>query len=439
MEKYSLDGVIASVYFDDRRPKNVPESVENIKISDLRYPVKYRIFYMGKYYFHASGIDLTKKEWTGLSSTRKKELIETRELIQSGFEKIKTHIKELVKGEGFSIEGLDKRLSRGRKDSILTAFYNKIEDLTKTGQIGTASGYQCAINSIMKFTNKDLKFSDITIDWLKKYEAHLRTERTEITAEGKSKTIKARSITTVKFYIGALRSIMNEGKEDRIILESQYPFGKGKYEIKSGDGRKMALNLAQIKAVLNYELTTDIEKRSRDLWFFSYLCNGININDLCRLKHKDIAGGEIHFIRQKTIRTTKKQKEIAATLLPQMIDIIKKWGTKDKKPDSYIFPFLSHVHKSNDEKQAKDEKKIIQNCTRLINKKMAAISTALNYDNISTYTARHSYATVLKRSGANIAFISESLGHSDLRTTENYLASFEQEERAKNASKLTDF
>jgi len=49
------------------------------------------------------------------------------------------------------------------------------------------------------------------------------------------------------------------------------------------------------------------------------------------------------------------------------------------------------------------------------------------------------YATVLKRSGANIAFISESLGHSDLRTTENYLSSFEQEERAKNASKLTNF
>ena len=69
---------------------------------------------------------------------------------------------------------------------------------------------------------------------------------------------------------------------------------------------------------------------------------------------------------------------------------------------------------------------------------MAKISKALNYDNISTYTARHSYATVMKRSGANIAFISESLGHSDLRTTENYLKSFEQEERAKNASKLIE-
>ena len=51
----------------------------------------------------------------------------------------------------------------------------------------------------------------------------------------------------------------------------------------------------------------------------------------------------------------------------------------------------------------------------------------------------NSFATVLKRSGANIAYISESLGHSDLKTTENYLASFEREERVKNAELLTKF
>jgi site-specific recombinase XerD len=85
------------------------------------------------------------------------------------------------------------------------------------------------------------------------------------------------------------------------------------------------------------------------------------------------------------------------------------------------------------------QKRTIQNVIRLTNKKMSEISKALDFEKISTYTARHSYATVLKRSGANIVFISESLGHSDLRTTENYLASFEKEERAKIASLLTKF
>ena len=70
---------------------------------------------------------------------------------------------------------------------------------------------------------------------------------------------------------------------------------------------------------------------------------------------------------------------------------------------------------------------------------MHAIGQALGFRIISTYTARHSFATVLKRAGANIAYISESLGHQDLRTTENYLARFEREERIKNAELLTKF
>jgi hypothetical protein len=62
---------------------------------------------------------------------------------------------------------------------------------------------------------------------------------------------------------------------------------------------------------------------------------------MLKLKYKNIAGGEIHFIRQKTKRTTREQKEIVATLLPEMQAIIDRWGNPSKKPDNYIFPFLS--------------------------------------------------------------------------------------------------
>jgi len=85
------------------------------------------------------------------------------------------------------------------------------------------------------------------------------------------------------------------------------------------------------------------------------------------------------------------------------------------------------------------EKDVIKATTKLCNKRLKKIGAKLGIGKVSTYTARHSYATVLKRSGANIAYISESLGHNDLKTTENYLASFEKEERVKNASFLTNF
>ena len=163
-----------------------------------------------------------------------------------------------------------------------------------------------------------------------------------------------------------------------------------------------------------------------------YLCNGINTADLVKLKYKNIVDGEICFVRQKTERTTKTIKEIRAIVTPEMQAIIDRWGN-DRKPDSYIFPCIT----GNED--ALKQKLMTKDLTKRINKRMKFIGETLGIDGISTYTARHSYATVLKRSGANIAYISESLGHNDLKTTEHYLASFEKEERQKNANLLTRF
>lgn len=404
----TVAGIPVAIFFDTRRVKE-----------DLTFPVKYRITNKGNRFYHSSGETLTEAEWkdllkTGKNTIRGKELLKKRDHILSGFKQIKDHIEKMIKNGPFDNRDLNIRLGRKNTKYIKSAFEVKMESLEQEGRPGTANAYQCALTSIIEYSGEKLKFTDITQEWLKKYE--------------KSMTDKGRSITTVGMYLRALRAIINEGKA--YMTSVPYPFGKGKYEIKTGSGRKMALTLFQIGEVLKYPLTTDVEKRCRDLWFFSYLTNGINIGDLLRLKYKNISGGEIHYIRQKTKRTSKEVKTISATMLPKMEDIIKAWGSKRKQPDDYIFPFLKHGM------TPRQEKEITQNVVRLINKKMSIISDALKYDNISTYTARHSYATVLKRSGVDIAFISESLGHNDLKTTENYLASFEQEARAKNAQKL---
>lgn len=55
---------------------------------------------------------------------------------------------------------------------------------------------------------------------------------------------------------------------------------------------------------------------------------------------------------------------------------------------------------------------------------------------VTTSVARHSHATILKRTGASMEFISEQLGHSNLSTTENYLDSFEDDVKRKFTEKL---
>ncbi len=57
----------------------------------------------------------------------------------------------------------------------------------------------------------------------------------------------------------------------------------------------------------------------------------------------------------------------------------------------------------------------------------------------TTYVARHTFSTVLKRSGASTEFIQEGLGHTDIKTTEQYLDSFDKETKRELASKLSGF
>lgn len=191
--------------------------------------------------------------------------------------------------------------------------------------------------------------------------------------------------------------------------------------------------MEQIGKIYRFECDSIVTERYRDYWMFLYFCNGINVADFVQLKYRDIIGDEICFVRQKTKYTVKKQKEIRVPILPQMQRIIDRWENQPA-PDNYLFPILTPEDK--DPEQIFLKRNFF---TRELNKRIKVVSQALGLGNISTYTARHSFATVLKRSGANIAYISESLGHNDLKTTESYLASFEKEERQKNAMLLTRF
>ena len=79
-----------------------------------------------------------------------------------------------------------------------------------------------------------------------------------------------------------------------------------------------------------------------------------------------------------------------------------------------------------------------QQLTKTINKYIKKICLELKInENVTTYFARHSFATVLKRSGANISLISDLLGHSSVGVTESYLDGFENEQIQEQTNVLT--
>lgn len=150
---------------------------------------------------------------------------------------------------------------------------------------------------------------------------------------------KAVSITTRGIYFRNIRTMMNFAKRTGIIKEPQYPFGKGKFEIKTEDGRKKALNIEQLKAVFNYVDPNGTVNKYKDIWCFMYLCNGINTIDMIQLRYSNIIDGEIHFVRQKTSDTATCRKTIKIFITPEIQQIIDKWGNP-VSPDDFIFPFL---------------------------------------------------------------------------------------------------
>lgn len=406
MFKSSKDGIVVSSILDSRTSNK-----------EGKYPVKIKVYYQKKPRYYSTGICMTQEEWEKLPESKSSISKSIRKAIENSFSLVRMNIDALAEKGTFSFNTLNMRLGRATGDTLNSVIKAKIAQLEVEERVGTMQVYECTLVMIEEFAGKEIEFNSVTVEWLQKCERlWLRT----------------RSVSTVGIHLRNIRAMMNEAKKAGVIKESQYPFGAGLFEIKTSEGRKKGLAKEQLKKIFEYSSPNETTCRYKDLWIFSYLCNGINITDLLKLKYSNIVDEEICFIRQKTERTTKNRKEIRVVICPELQTIIDKWGNKPIN-NSHIFPYLTG------KESAIERKKITRDVTKRINMRMKLIGEELGIGKITTYTARHSYATVLKRSGANISYIGESLGHSDLKTTEAYLASFEKEERAKNAGLLTRF
>lgn len=149
-----------------------------------------------------------------------------------------------------------------------------------------------------------------------------------------------------------------------------------------------------------------------ELFTFSYLMAGINFVDMAYLTRDNIIEDRLIYFRRKT------NKLIKTPLQDKVMEIINKYSNSE---NPYLFPILSSFHKTEQQKANRVHKVIGK-----VNKRLKDIGKELNIPiDLTTYVARHSFATVLKRSGVNISIISESLGHSSEKVTQVYLDSFE--------------
>jgi integrase/recombinase XerD len=410
-----------SIYLDTRRAK-----------ANGKFPVKLRIYTASprKQKFYPTSFEFTDKEFESIWNTTKPrtEHKETRMLLQA----IENNALKLAeKIMPFTFEQFEKQLNRNSGEGVLVAYHyqSKIEALKQYDKLGTASAYNCSLNSFKEFVQNEtrlnfskLTFMDISPDLLARYEQFM------------TKT-KGNSITSVGIYLRALRSLFNDAIAAKDIEPEIYPFGRRKYQTPAGKGTKRALHSTELKALFAAEPQNKEQAKAKAFWFFSFACNGMNIKDIALLRWKDIEGEKLTFFRAKTINTSKGNlKPIVAYLNDYSKQVLEQYGSSDQSPKSLVFDIL------NDSDTAAEKRAKIQNFTRFINQhiKKMAIAAGLPAD-ISTYWARHSFATTSIRKGASLELVSESLGHGNMKTTQGYFAGFDSDTKKELAATLMEF
>lgn len=427
---------ITTAYILDTRRKKL----------DKTYPVKLRVTYQRKARFFGlqwkdkTPISMTKAQFKLMNDSHSRGTArDNRQHIESEENRAQKIIDSL---QPFTFEAFERKFFDKNEAGDVLGMYRKIiADKRAAGRIGTAVTYECSLSSIIRFLYPEigklkkeervakeatltLPFEQLTVAKLNEYKAHMSKQGISDASQG--------------IYLRCLRAVFADAVKQGIVKGHYYPFGKDKIEIPQGSKRLIALTKDELKKIYNATVNDkdEIEGYCRDMFILSYSINGANLKDILRLKYSDIDRNIVTFIRSKTEHTRKKSKAvISCVLTPEALTIIERWGIKPIRPGNRIFDVLP------DGITPEQEYKRTQNFIRLVNKYVQRIANRCEINkNVTTYTARHSYASTAIIEGLPVAYISQDLGHADLNTTMFYIERLETEEikQARGRMSLTD-
>lgn len=396
--------------FLDKRYKN----------KDDKYLVRLSVFTSNpkrrKFYKLNSKYAFTPEEYEAIWQKTKKGKIwkEKKEFLTDcrlELTKIEFEAKQIAESlPHFNLETFENIMFGGGQKGQRTInfwYQRKMQDCKEQERFGTMVNYDSSLKSLLKFAGtKVIYFEDITPRWLTRYQKWMTGP------EGKSDT-------TVGIYLRPLRAIFNDAIADKVIKDTIYPFGKRAYQIAAPAATKKALSKEQLQTFYESVPQTPQQEKAKDFWFFAFYCNGINPKDIAFLKWGQVEGDRLKFRREKTKNTDTTSRDIEVFLNARAKEILFKWGTKDKAPESFVFPILTPGSSPEELERQKGS------FTRFVSQHLKKMAVANGWDfHLSYGNSRHSFATYVRDKNINIGMISEALGHKDQRTTQIYLSSF---------------
>jgi integrase len=294
-------------------------------------------------------------------------------------------------------------------------------DLTKLKKYGSASVTGFAIKRIKKVHGKStLSIYDITPMWCKQY---------EVDSIGKYEN----SNSTVGFDMREIRKALNKVINSKMTpyTNDHYPFGGNGYTIKQSKSIKIALKPFELEKFWNWTPTQENYQIAKDYFFAMFLCNGLNPQDLLSLTHDDIKEDRIEFIRKKSKEQNVVTKVIKVHLSPEILGIFDR-NIGDGK---YVWDCC------RENKSEFENSELMANYRSRMNKLLKRVAKKIGINKpLHGAMARSSFATRALTQDANIVHISNMMGHSSIKVTQGYFASFAEDEQQKEISeKLLSF
>ncbi len=285
-----------------------------------------------------------------------------------------------------------------------------IDRLREEGRYSTAHVYKNALFSFSVFCGTcNVSFRQITRESLRLYGQYLYENGLKL--------------NTISTYMRMLRSIYNRGVE-----AGNAPFVPRLFhEAYTGIDvcQKRALTAAELHRLLFDDPRSERLRRIQDIASLLFQLCGMSFADLAHLEKSALENNILRYNRIKT-----KTPMSVEVLDSAMVKIDRLRSVRKSQPGcpDYLLDILCGDKSRKDEKAYRE----YHSALRWFNNSLKELARALHLKSpVTSYTLRHSWATIAKYRGVSIEMISEALGHKSIKTTQTYLKGFGLEERTE--------
>ena len=306
------------------------------------------------------------------------------------------HDKEMD-GVSYSVDDLANEIQQlPTSQSVFTFFRQQIAKKEQMQCVGTKNNYTNAVNRFIEFRNqKDLTFSQMTADMMEMYQAWLWN--------------RGVGQNTVSFYLRTLRTLHHKAVEAGQATSNDIFAHVQTANVRTA---KRAISVKDIRKIekLELQIGSSIDK-ARDLFLLSFYLRGMAFVDMAFLKKSDLKCGMVSYNRRKT------HQNLNIEWIKPMQAIINKYA-EQTKDSPYMLPILTGKETSPYTQYRKVEYNTNYNLKKI--GKMIGLKIPL-----TTYVARHTWASIALHMNIPIATISEGMGHNSYKTTQIYLESID--------------